>query len=50
MKLRLLFLLNLLLNPLCVSATPLGTAFTYQGRLSDGGAPASGIYDLRFDQ
>jgi len=48
MKLRLLFLLNLLLNPLCVSATPLGTAFTYQGRLSDGGAPASGIYDLRF--
>jgi len=48
MKLRLLFLLNLLLNPLCVTATPLGTAFTYQGRLSDGGAPASGIYDLRF--
>jgi hypothetical protein len=25
-----------------------GTAFTYQGRLQDGGAPASGIYDLRF--
>ncbi len=25
-----------------------GTAFTYQGRLDNGGAPASGIYDLRF--
>jgi len=24
------------------------TAFTYQGRLDDGGAPANGIYDLRF--
>ncbi|MEJ2210549.1 MAG: right-handed parallel beta-helix repeat-containing protein [Anaerolineae bacterium] len=26
----------------------LGTAFTYQGRLSDGGSPASGTYDLEF--
>ena len=25
-----------------------GTAFTYQGQLSDGGAPARGIYDLLF--
>jgi hypothetical protein len=25
-----------------------GTAFTYQGRLNDNGAPATGIYDLRF--
>jgi len=25
-----------------------GTAFTYQGRLNDGGAPANGTYDLRF--
>ncbi len=25
-----------------------GTAFTYQGRLSDGGSPANGAYDLRF--
>jgi len=25
-----------------------GTAFTYQGRLNDGGSPASGTYDLRF--
>jgi hypothetical protein len=28
--------------------TPAGTAFSYQGRLTDGGAPASGVYDLRF--
>jgi hypothetical protein len=28
--------------------TPLGTAFTYQGRLTDGGAPLSGSYDLQF--
>jgi hypothetical protein len=26
----------------------LGTAFTYQGRLTDGGSPADGEYDLRF--
>jgi len=26
-----------------------GTAFTYQGRLSDNGAPANGSYDLRFE-
>ena len=25
-----------------------GTAFTYQGRLNDGGAPANGTYDLTF--
>jgi hypothetical protein len=29
-------------------ASAQGTAFTYQGRLNDGGAPATGIYDLRF--
>jgi hypothetical protein len=28
--------------------TPLGTAFTYQGRLTDGGGPASGAYDFQF--
>ena len=28
--------------------TPLGTAFTYQGRLNDGGSPANGVYDLQF--
>src|SRR3989442_6987677 len=26
----------------------LGTAFTYQGRLTDNGTPANGNYDLRF--
>ena len=26
----------------------LGTAFTYQGRLVDNGAPAAGFYDLQF--
>lgn len=29
-------------------AAPLGTAFTYQGRLVDNGSPANGNYDLRF--
>lgn len=29
-------------------AAPSGTAFTYQGRLNDGGGPANGSYDLRF--
>jgi hypothetical protein len=28
--------------------TPVGTAFTYQGRLTDGGSPANGTYDLQF--
>jgi hypothetical protein len=28
--------------------TPQGTAFTYQGRLTDGGSPAAGSYDLQF--
>jgi hypothetical protein len=27
--------------------TPQGTAFTYQGRLTDGGAPANGAYDFQ---
>jgi hypothetical protein len=29
-------------------SAPLGTAFTYQGRLADGGTPAAGSYDLKF--
>jgi hypothetical protein len=28
--------------------TPQGTAFTYQGRLSDSGLPADGAFDFRF--
>ena len=39
-------LAGLLAGPL--AAQPLGTAFTYQGRLQDGGAPANGPYDFRF--
>ncbi len=27
---------------------PMGTAFTYQGELTDGGSPANGSYDFRF--
>ena len=30
-----------------LSAQPIGTAFTYQGRLSDAGNPGSGTYDLQ---
>ena len=30
------------------AAAPLGTAFTYQGQLRDGGAAANGLYDLQF--
>lgn len=30
-----------------VGTEPLGTAFTYQGQLTDGGLPALGIYDFR---
>jgi hypothetical protein len=29
-------------------AAPLGTAFTFNGRLSDGGSPATGNYDFQF--
>ena len=31
-----------------VFAQSLGTAFTYQGKLNDGGSPANGMYDLEF--
>ena len=39
------FILN---PPSLLFALPLGTAFTYQGRLNDGVSPANGSYDLRF--
>ena len=29
-------------------AATLGTSFTYQGRLMDGGSPANGTYDFQF--
>ena len=31
-----------------VAALGQTTSFTYQGRLNDGGAPASGVYDMKF--
>jgi len=40
--------LLLLSPPPQLSAAPLDTAFTYQGRLNDGVNPANGIYDLQF--
>ena len=30
------------------AAQPLGTAFTYQGQLTESGQPANGLYDLQF--
>jgi len=34
--------------PTAPFAAPVGTAFTYQGYLADGGAPADGFYDFQF--
>jgi len=42
-----LLALSTLSSPLS-TAFAQGTAFTYQGRLNDGGPPANGTYDLRF--
>jgi hypothetical protein len=36
------------LESLCARGWAQGTAFSYQGRLNDGAAPANGSYDLRF--
>lgn len=38
----------LLLGCVIAQAAPLGTAFTYQGRLDEGGQPANGYYDMTF--
>lgn len=35
-------------QPAQVASAPVGSAFTYQGRLDADGLPAEGIYDLRF--
>ena len=47
-----LVLISLLLLSGTASARPLnalvGTGFTYQGKLTDGGAPANGTYDFEF--
>ena len=42
------FLALLTLHSKISTAFAQGTAFTYQGRLNDGGVPAGGSYDLRF--
>ena len=42
------FLVLLSLLGVVTQAAPLGTAFTYQGQLSDGGLPANGNYDFTF--
>ncbi|HKX61137.1 MAG TPA: hypothetical protein VJS65_04825 [Verrucomicrobiae bacterium] len=52
-RLRLLFSslvasLALTLNPFGTQGAPFGNAFTYQGRLGDGAAGASGRYDFMF--
>src|ERR1044071_2963498 len=49
-KLFALFALTFLstINHQLSTAHAQGSAFTYQGRLNDGGAPATGIYDLQF--
>ena len=45
---RLLLTAAVLGGPLTTAALAQGTAFTYQGRLDDGGTPATGLYDLSF--
>lgn len=35
--------------PESIGSSPLGTAFTYQGHLKDGGSPANAAYDFQFD-
>ena len=41
-------LLCLLPSTFCLAAASLGTAFTFQGRLSDGDNAANGLYDFKF--
>ncbi len=48
MQLRFHILLSLLILGGALNLSAQGTAFTYQGRLSDAGAAANGSYDLRF--
>ena len=48
MKITVTITMLLMLLVVAASAGPLGTEFTYQGVLSDGGAPAAGSFDFRF--
>ena len=36
------------MTSICLAQESVGTAFTYQGLLEDGGGPASGDYDFQF--
>src|SRR6516164_5486742 len=45
---RRVLLALLTLNTQLSTAFAQGTAFTYQGKLDSGGAPATGVYDFRF--
>ena len=47
MRLPLFAVIPGLLLLVVMRAAPVGTAFDYQGRLSEGGVPASGTYELR---
>ena len=47
-KTPLLLLAILTFSGIAATAAPLGTAFTYQGRLNDGTTPANGSYDMMF--
>ena len=49
MKLSLPSFVALLALSLTAAADPIGNAFTYQGRLDQNGAPASGSFDLKFE-
>ena len=50
MKIRILLVTSLLawFGALALGAAPLGTAFTYQGKLTAAGQPAQGVLDLSF--
>ena len=43
-----ILILSLGLNSINSLAAPVGSAFTYQGYLTDGGVPANGLYDIFF--
>jgi hypothetical protein len=47
MRHALMTALGLALVSAAGAQTPLGTSFTYQGRLTDGGGPATGSYDFQ---
>lgn len=48
MKYLILLACLIALGCTAAGASPLGSAFTYQGKLSDGGSAASGAYDFEF--